>query len=103
MKREDEILLASCAYATRGSSIDFKAGARWADNNPKCPWISAEDDFPYNHKCLMRFDDMTKNVLVMTEYGYTKIMFMSKNKNGEWVWYDDEFKIDYWMPIPELY
>lgn len=35
MTREDEITIASCAYGSKGSNIDFEAGAKWADNNPK--------------------------------------------------------------------
>lgn len=35
MTREDQIAIASCAYGNRGSSIDFEAGARWADNHPR--------------------------------------------------------------------
>ena len=35
MTRKDEITIASCAYGSRGSSIDFEAGAKWADANPK--------------------------------------------------------------------
>ena len=50
MTRKDEITIASCAYGSGGSSIDFEAGAKWADNNPKSPWISVEDDLPCNHR-----------------------------------------------------
>lgn len=35
MTRKDQITIASCAYGSRGSCIDFEAGARWADNHPK--------------------------------------------------------------------
>ena len=35
MTREDEITIASCAYGSKGSSIDFEAGAKWPDANPK--------------------------------------------------------------------
>lgn len=35
MTRKDEITIASCAYGSRGSSIDFEAGAKWADEHPK--------------------------------------------------------------------
>ena len=31
----------------------FINGAEWADNNPKNPWISVEDDLPFNHKELL--------------------------------------------------
>ena len=35
MTRKDQITIASCAYGSRGSCIDFEAGAKWADANPK--------------------------------------------------------------------
>lgn len=56
MTRENEIAIASCAYGNRGSSVDFEAGARWADANPKSPWISVEDDLPNNPKYLKQLD-----------------------------------------------
>ena len=28
----------------------FIEGAKWADNNPKSPWISVNDDLPCNHE-----------------------------------------------------
>lgn len=44
MTREEQIAIASCAYGSRGSSIDFTVGAKWADSHPKPAWISVEDD-----------------------------------------------------------
>ena len=28
----------------------FEAGVKWADANPKSPWISIDEDLPCNHK-----------------------------------------------------
>lgn len=71
----------------------FVAGAEWADNNQKSPWISVEDKLP---------DD---GVLVIVAY---------RVRLGEILYASDVFYIDYgwenscfdkvvaWMPIPEL-
>lgn len=69
----------------------FIAGAKWADKNPKSPWISVEDKLP---------DD---GVLVIVAYQWIL---------GEILYASDVFHIDYgwegyedivaWMPIPEL-
>ena len=106
MTREHEITIASCAYGSRGSSIDFEAGARWADNNPKSRWISVKDDLPCNHKGLLRFDgSSTKPVCVIDNEGVFGIVNMVKTTNGiigidpYWKWQCGV--IYYWMPIPE--
>lgn len=31
----------------------FEGGVKWADANPKSPWISVEDDLPCNHEELI--------------------------------------------------
>ena len=83
-------------------NVGLKHGLEIADNNPKSPWISVEDDLPCNHEHLMRYDNLTKRVLAINEVGFLKITRMIKEKNREWMWGYDEFKIDYWMPIPKL-
>ena len=35
MTREEQIEITSLAYGCVGSGIDFEAGAKWADANPK--------------------------------------------------------------------
>ena len=52
MTREEQIAIASCAYGSRGSSIDFTVGAKWADSHPKSPWISVEEDLPCNNPII---------------------------------------------------
>lgn len=66
MTREEQIAAASYVYGMRGSSIDFAAGATWADANPKSPWISVEEDLPCNHEELIHFG-FTNNVLVIDD------------------------------------
>ena len=41
----------------------FIEGAKWADANPKSPWISVNDDLPCNHKEMMENENKTKKVL----------------------------------------
>ena len=34
----------------------FESGAKWADENPKSPWISVEDDLPCDHEELLNHE-----------------------------------------------
>ena len=106
MTREDQISMASCAYGSRGSSIDFTVGAKWADSNPKSPWISVEDDLPCNNPNNIHFG-FTNSVLAVDDENNTFIAFMMKCKDNTWVWDSaDNFAflhvITHWMPIPKL-
>lgn len=100
MTREEQISIASCAYGSRGSSIDFTAGAKWADSNPKSPWISVEEDLPCNHKELLNAECQTKEVFTLKCGGFTDVDYMLKI-DGKWIWF--EYKSpEFWMPIPKL-
>ena len=78
MTREEQIAIASCAYGSRGSSIDFSVGAKWADFNPKSPWISVEDDLPCNHKEFLNAECQTKNVFILKCGGFSDVDYMLK-------------------------
>lgn len=106
MTREDQISMASCAYGSRGSSIDFTVGAKWADAHPISPWISVEEDLPCNNPNNIHFE-FTNTVLVIDDENNTFIAFMVKDKDNKWRWDSaDNFAflhhITHWMPIPEL-
>ncbi len=106
MTREEQIAIASCAYGSRGSSIDFTVGAKWADAHPKSPWISVEDDLPCNHSDLVltynKIPFSTKRVLVMTDIHTLFLCEMKKDNDRGWIWnYSTKDKIIYWFPIPE--
>ena len=106
MTREEQISIASCAYGSRGSSIDFTVGAKWADSNPKSPWISVEDDLPCNNPNNIHFG-FTNNVLAIDDKNNTFIAHMKKDKDNKWVWestHDFAFLnlITHWIPIPKL-
>ena len=106
MTRENEISIASCAYGSKGSSIDFEAGAKWADANPKNPWISVNDDLPCNHEEMIHvvveiIELRTDRVLAMTDDGIIVIAYMYKFGSWTWHWSETE-RITHWMPIPKF-
>lgn len=85
----------------------FYIGAKWADANPKSPWISVDDDLPCNNYDVIHFG-FTNRVLVIDEHKNIFIAYMKKNGNNEWIWYSDEGNfgllhvVTHWMPIPKL-
>ena len=105
MTREEQIAAASCAYGMRGSSIDFAAGATWADANPKSPWISVEEDLPCNHDSMIcevckGVEYETNRVLVLLIDGTIEISYMFRLTPHAWHW--NTYKVTHWMPLPEL-
>ena len=85
----------------------FEAGVKWADEHPKFPWISVEDDLPCNHSDLvLTYNNIpfsTKRVLVMTDSHTLFLCEMKKDDDHGWIWnYLTKNKINYWFPIPEL-
>ena len=80
----------------------FINGAEWADNNPKNPWISVEDDLPFNHKELLDSSKrMTFQVFIRYDddrYGFS---CMAKILD-EWKWLNNWNKITHWMKVPEI-
>lgn len=112
MTRKEEIKQASnelfddVIFYSETYKIGFKAGAMWADNHPKSPWISVEDDLPCNNPNNIHFG-FTNNVLVIDDNKNTGIAFMKKYKNNEWIWDSTDNSvflplITHWMLIPEL-
>lgn len=101
MTREEQIAAASYLYRMRGSIIDFAAGATWADNHPKSPWISVEEDLPCNHEELIdrEIPTYTLYVVVRLKDGTVDSSRMIKIPDGNWAW---PFKVSHWFPIPEL-
>ena len=99
--------LDSCDIEFINCIIDaFEAGAKWADANPKSPWISVEDDLPCNHdslliKCLPYNSELTKSVLTLVDDGSYQVCDMFINEEGKWEW-SYNGTVLYWMPIPKL-
>lgn len=124
MSRERQIIDAGIEYTMQNNPIciggdnfyetskmhnrnsSFEAGAKWADEHPKLPWISVEEDLPCNHDELIHFG-FTNNLLVIDDNKNTSTAFMKKYKNNEWIWdstYNFVFLplITHWMPVPKL-
>ena len=80
----------------------FEAGVRWADEHPKSPWISVEDDLPCNHEELLKSPKSyrTKAVIVRFDNNMHGFLYMTKIHN-KWEWYDKIKGITHWMPIPK--
>ena len=83
----------------------FESGAKWADENPKSPWISVEDDLPCNHEELIyggvEIDEGTEtiDVFVANQDGAIWDDYMIY-ENNKWRWND--FEPTYWMIAPKL-
>ena len=80
----------------------FIEGAKWADNNPKSPWISVKDDLPCNHKELLLSTGCHTVSVFTYKKGGACCMDNMIIRNGKWEW--EAWKEDYlyWMPIPKL-
>ena len=102
MTREEQIEITSLAYGCVGSGIDFEAGAKWADANPKSPWISVDDDLPCNHREYidLKYNSYTCQMLVRCKNGIYSMERMVII-GGEWGWTGSN-DITHWMPIPKL-
>ena len=77
----------------------FEEGVKWADNNPKSPWISVKDDLPCNHEEMIH-SNYTDRALVLSRNGYSEVAFMCLIEDA-WEW-NTLIKVLYWMPIPKL-
>ena len=104
MTREEEIINAAnelCNSFRCGKTykLGFAIGVKWADEHPKSPWISIDDDLPCNHKELLNAKCQTKEVFVIRALGFFDICYMQKI-DGKWIWFPYK-NIEYWMPIPE--
>ena len=83
-------------------SNGFIDGARWADANPKSPWISIKKDLPCNHPELITgessiYSEITIPVIAVIH----NFIIMSRmyKEDGKWHWENDE--PTYWFPVPE--
>lgn len=77
----------------------FQAGAQWADDNPKSPWISVKDDLPCNHKELISPDDKRDTLHVVAVIRGHIIFSRMRKLEGKWFWENDE--PTHWLPIPK--
>ena len=77
----------------------FQAGAQWADDNPKSPWISVEDDLPCNHKELISPDDKRDTLYEVAVIRRHIIFSRMRKLEGKWFW--ENYEPTHWFPIPE--
>lgn len=97
--REEQIAKAASKFVPLIAQKRFKAGARWADEHPKSPWISVKDRLPQSkHSVMLALSDGTCS---------TGSLFGEINGENYWdIDRGDDFvevnDNDYWMPIPEL-
>ena len=81
----------------------FEAGVKWADKNPKSPWISIDDDLPYNHEELLINKGVTKKVFVLKFGGL--IMANRKVIKSTKVDYEEDYSYldeDEYMSLGEI-
>ena len=115
MKREEEINVAKNAfydnmlkdgYLWAYDKRDcFEEGAKWADANPKNPWISVEDDLPCNHEELIDKNfkgnfQKTLFVIALLDDQCEDLTCMI-NDDGRWKWIA-KGSYTHWMTIPKL-
>lgn len=90
----------------------FSIWSEWAETHPESPWISVEDDLPYNHKDLMEDKHYTKPVLAVLAWNgdpskkHIEICRMCDilgSVNVDWYWHTDSHcQVVCWMPLPEI-
>lgn len=89
----------------RWFNVGLKYGLKTADNDPALPWISVEEDLPYNHEDMTYPNSggsikFTQIVIVQDENGKVDVSGMF-GENGVWKWsLRGEWK--YWMPVSAL-
>lgn len=98
MAREEQIAIASCAYGSRGSSVDFEVGAKLADANPKSIWISVKDRLPeQDEEVIVLCDDLNTAPLYKISFAHIVDKTMCQDYNG---W--NIPNVVYWFPMPKL-
>ena len=75
----------------------FEAGAKWADEHPKSPWISVKERLPkIGEKVLLNFESVISPKTGVLEECKGRIYWRFRYFT---LTFED---VDYWMPIPEL-
>ena len=97
MTRKDEITIASCAYGSRGSSIDFEAGAKWADANPK------QDLADLSRRWHSIYETPSGEKPIIYETKNYKFGVLNNIKPSNWDWYaNDKYSIMIWAYAEDL-
>ena len=105
-KAADEAFKTTDFYIPTFEILGFTLGANWADENPKSPWISVDEDLPYNHEELIaadgRYEKNTICVITINKYGIIEGNYMVLYDDGKWEWKYGVPAPCYWMLIPKL-
>lgn len=98
MTREEQIEMTSLAYGCVGSGIDFEAGAKWADANPKSGlidlsqvWHDASEEPKLKAWCIVQIDENAFDTFIM-----------AIDKNGSWAKWSRSVNITRWAYIKDL-
>lgn len=98
MTREEEIKAANpygnSSDVAFGKMVGFEAGAKWADEHPKSPWISVKDRLPEDEECVYVIPQC--KLLCWNEYHN-----VWDDEDGD-DYYCDKDAVSHWMPIPEF-
>lgn len=97
MTRKDQITIASCAYGSRGSCIDFEAGAKWADANPK------QDLADLSRRWHSTYEIPSGEKPIIYETKNYKFGVLNNVNPSKWNWYvNDKYSIMIWAYIDDL-
>ena len=116
MTREEKALKASKRFEMSLTESDilslsisdigfaFQSGKRWADNNPKSPWISVKYELPCDNPNNIHFG--FPNRVLATDGENIFVAYMKKDKDNKWIWCSEDnvdisHIITHWMPFPE--
>ena len=84
-----------CYEQSIGAS-GFELGVKWADEHPKSPWISVNEDLPCYHEELKPNSYATYKVIVLLNDGRIRDTDMFYDK-----WCQYRKKITHWKPFIE--
>ena len=97
MTREEQIEITSLAYGCVGSGIDFEAGAKWADANPKSGLIDLSQAW---HEAK---EEPKKGEWILGEYqGGIYKTYLCGYVDCEWSSYVEVFSLIRWAYIKDL-
>ena len=103
MTREEQIFEAAKMHSEYEHnkttySNGFIDGARWADANPKLPWISVKDRLPeQDEEVIVLCDELNTAPLYKISFAHIVDKTMCQDYNG---W--NIQNVVYWFPMPKL-
>lgn len=103
MTRKEEIKIAAVDYVRLSNRIcpdeqSFFDGAEWADNNPKTPWISVEDNLPeQDEEVIVLRDEFNTSYFYKISFAHIVDKTVCRDYNG---WNVSD--VVYWFPMPKI-